>query len=65
MLPYFQREGAYDCDNAAIWAGRICKHCGQYYLYYEVFHAIDDVYALFQNDDALQAESVSGYATAN
>ncbi len=63
--PYFQRGGEFDYDNAAIWSGEMFKFRGRYYLYYEGFHAIDDVNAPYQNYDALDAGSRLCFATAN
>ena len=62
---YFQRGGELDYDNGAIWSGELFKYRGRYYLYYEGFHAIDDVNAPYQNYDALDAGSRLCYATAN
>jgi len=63
--PYFTRGGEFDFDNAAIWQGAMLKYRGRYYLYYENFHAIDDVDQAYQNYDDIHAGSRVGYATAN
>jgi hypothetical protein len=67
LLPtstYFRRGDPFEPDNAAIWQGCMFKHRGSYYLYYENFHAVDDVnqpYASYANP---QAGSRVGLATA-
>lgn len=63
--PYFERGSEFDHDNAAIWSGQIFALRGRYYLYYEAFHAIDDVNVPYQNYDHLQAGSRLAFATGN
>jgi len=62
---YFGRGEQFDHDNGAIWQGTMFKHRSRYYMYYENFHAIDNVNAPYQNYDALHAGSRGGYATGN
>ncbi len=40
------------------------KHRGRYYLYYENFHAVDDVDQPYQSYSNPQAGSRVGFATA-
>lgn len=59
---YFTRGAQDDPDNGAIWGGDMVKHRGRYYLYYENWHATDDVDKAYQNYDELQSGSRVGYA---
>jgi len=63
--PYFARGAENDPDNAAIWNGALFKQRGKYYLYYEYFHATEDVDAPYQNYDDPHAGSRVGFATGN
>jgi len=62
---YFERGAENDYDNAAIWSGKLFKHRGRYYLYYEGFHASDDPDQPYENYDNPQNGSSVGFATAN
>ena len=61
---YFRRGEPFDPDNGAIWQGTMVKHRGRYYLYYENFHAVDDVDQPYQDYSNPQAGSRVGFATA-
>lgn len=62
---YFHRGTEFEPDNGAIWGGTMVKHRGRYHLYYENFHAIDDINQPYQHYNDPQAGSRVGYATAN
>lgn len=62
---YFTRGGGFEPDNAAIWQGCMVKHRGRYYMYYENFHAIDDINVPYQFYDHPHVGSRVGYAVAN
>jgi hypothetical protein len=61
---YFRRGGPLEPDNAAIWQGTMFKHRGRYYLYYENYHAIDDVDHAYGDYANPQVGSRVGFATA-
>ncbi len=65
IRPYFERGNEIDPDNGAIWQGEMFKYRNHYYMYYENFHAIEDVNEPYQYYNHPETGSRVGYAVGN